>query len=360
MYTQCLNCETLFRVSAADLRAGHGKVRCGACNTVFNALYHLHDEPPAIPTVSERIALNPETPHTGTAAAAPVPPTLQAEAPPPEILSAPAPRPYAEVAPGILDPVASLFPATLAGPFAVALPCASEPAPRFSAFDTEPPEQVIQPEQVIEERPSTEEPAELVAPPAEFSLSEAEGFETGAESYPFALPPPARKPYGWLAACAWSVAIFGLIALLLAQYLYFSRHQLAHHAELRPVLSAFCAAVNGLTPCEIPLRRDINRIEVENRTVQPHPGAPNALLIHLTLANKARFAQPYPVLELSFTDLNANLIAQRRFQPGEYLERGVNIGNGMTPDIPLQVTLELAAPDNGLNFELSSWNLALY
>ncbi len=156
------------------------------------------------------------------------------------------------------------------------------------------------------------------------------------------------------------MAIFGLIVLLLAQYLYFSRHQLARHAELRPVLSAFCAAVNGLAPCEIPLRRDINRIEVENRTVQPHPGAPNALLIHLTLANKARFAQPYPVLELSFTDLNANLIAQRRFQPGEYLERGVNIGNGMTPDIPLQVTLELAAPDNGLNFELSSWSLALY
>ncbi len=164
MYTQCLNCETLFRVSAADLRAGHGKVRCGACNTVFNALYNLHDEPPAIPTVSERIALNPETPHTGTTAAAPVPPTLQAEAPP-ETLSAPAPRPYVEVAPGILDPFASLFPATLAGPFAVALPCASEPAPRFSAFDTEPPEQVIQPEQVIEERPSAEEPVELAAPP---------------------------------------------------------------------------------------------------------------------------------------------------------------------------------------------------
>lgn len=343
MYTQCLHCDTLFRVSAADLRAGQGKVRCGACSTIFNALYNLSDEPPVIPVVSERIAFTPEAPPGGvmeTPAAAPAPPTLQAETPP-ETLSAPAPEP------------------------------SGEPAPHFGAFDTEQPEHVIQLEQTVAEQQAEAQQAELAVPAAEFTLSEAKGFEADesgadAETRPFA--PPARKPYGWfstgpstlLRTGAWSSAIAGLIALLLAQYLYFARNDLARHAELRPALSAFCSALNNMIPCAIPLLRDMRRIEVENRTVQPHPGASNALLVQLTLVNKARFAQPYPALELSFTDLNARLIAQRRFQPGEYLERGVNINSGMTPDIPLQVTLELAAPDNGLNFELSSWNLALY
>lgn len=330
MYTQCLHCDTLFRVSAADLRAGQGKVRCGACNTVFNALYNLNDEPPAIPVVSERIALTPETPPAGimeTPAAA-APPTLHIGTTP-DTPGAPGPEPSGE-----------------------------EPAPQFGAFDTEQPEQIIQLEHTVAE-PQTAEQQAVPAPLFETAGPRAvESTEADAEPHPFA--PPARKSYGWLGAGAWSVALAGLIALLLAQYLYFSRNELARNAGLRPMLSGFCSLLNNIVPCAIPLQRDIRRIEVENRTVQSHPAAPNALLVQLTLVNTARFAQPYPALELSFTDLNARLIAQRRFQAAEYLERGVNMGDGMTPGIPVQVTLELAAPDNGLNFELSSWNLALY
>ncbi len=297
MYTQCPYCDTLFRIGVAELKAGHGKVRCGACNVIFNALYNLNDEAPAIPTVVERITL---TPAAVPASAAEKPPAVKPSLP------------------------------TLH---------TGEPAPGFGAFTTQQPEQV------------TEEHLELAAEP-----QAVESTETPEEPYPLAQPPQD----GWLATCAWSVAIVALITLLLAQYLYFARNELARHVELRPMLSALCAALNNVTPCDIPLRRDIQRIEVESRTVQPHPGAPNALLVQLTLVNKARFAQAYPALELIFTDLNETLVAKRRFQPVEYLEPGVVIKHGMQPDIPLQVTLELAAPDNGLNFELSSWNLVLY
>ncbi|MFP5345119.1 MAG: DUF3426 domain-containing protein, partial [Gammaproteobacteria bacterium] len=264
-----------------------------------------------------------------SAEAALAPQILHGETPPSEIPGAPSPEPSAE-----------------------------EPAPQFGAFDTEQPEHVIQLEQLVAEQQAAEQrgvPAPLFEADGPHAVAST---ETDAEPNPFA--PPARKSYGWLGTGAWSVALAGLIALLLAQYLYFSRNELARHAELRPMLSGFCSLLNNIVPCAIPLQRDIRRIEVENRTVQSHPAAPNALLVQLTLVNTARFAQPYPALELSFTDLNARLIAQRRFQAAEYLERGVNIGDGMTPGIPVQVTLELAAPDNGLNFELSSWNLALY
>jgi predicted Zn finger-like uncharacterized protein len=44
MYTRCPECETTFKLSAADLRRAQGKVRCGDCNFVFNAIEYLAEE----------------------------------------------------------------------------------------------------------------------------------------------------------------------------------------------------------------------------------------------------------------------------------------------------------------------------
>ncbi|MGB7738214.1 MAG: DUF3426 domain-containing protein [Steroidobacteraceae bacterium] len=43
MYSQCPECLTHFRVSAAALRAAHGTVRCGRCGSAFDALPRLSD-----------------------------------------------------------------------------------------------------------------------------------------------------------------------------------------------------------------------------------------------------------------------------------------------------------------------------
>ncbi|MBP7488471.1 MAG: zinc-ribbon domain-containing protein, partial [Azospira sp.] len=37
-------CQTTFRVTPEQLKARGGKVRCGQCQHVFNALEHLLDE----------------------------------------------------------------------------------------------------------------------------------------------------------------------------------------------------------------------------------------------------------------------------------------------------------------------------
>jgi predicted Zn finger-like uncharacterized protein len=44
MYTRCPDCETTFRLGAEDLRRAHGKVRCGDCGNVFNALEFLAED----------------------------------------------------------------------------------------------------------------------------------------------------------------------------------------------------------------------------------------------------------------------------------------------------------------------------
>ena len=44
MFTQCSQCETVFRLSADALRAAGGQVRCGRCGEVFNALARLAED----------------------------------------------------------------------------------------------------------------------------------------------------------------------------------------------------------------------------------------------------------------------------------------------------------------------------
>ena len=45
MFTRCPACETTFRLGAGDLRRAQGRVRCGECSTVFNALEYLAEDP---------------------------------------------------------------------------------------------------------------------------------------------------------------------------------------------------------------------------------------------------------------------------------------------------------------------------
>lgn len=44
MFTCCPQCETIFRVTANQLRAARGDVRCGNCAHVFNAMEYLADD----------------------------------------------------------------------------------------------------------------------------------------------------------------------------------------------------------------------------------------------------------------------------------------------------------------------------
>jgi len=49
MYTRCPNCQTHFRVSREQLQASSGQVRCGRCQSVFDAFATLSAQPPTAP-----------------------------------------------------------------------------------------------------------------------------------------------------------------------------------------------------------------------------------------------------------------------------------------------------------------------
>lgn len=149
-------------------------------------------------------------------------------------------------------------------------------------------------------------------------------------------PPVRQRPPSWL----WtSLALLALLALP-AQYLYYNFDALAHDQRSRPMLENICL----LARCELPARVDISRIRSTNLLVRPHPEFPNALAIDVILYNRADFEQPFPVLEMQFTDAAGRRLASRRFRPEEYLSGELAGARLMPSQTPIRVGLSMLSP----------------
>jgi len=144
-------------------------------------------------------------------------------------------------------------------------------------------------------------------------------------------------------------AIIGVLLLMLGvQWVYFNRTSLAAQADWRPGLESLCSFLR----CELPLRVDLSRIELVNRDVRKHPRVAGALLINATLVNHADFPQPYPILDVTFSNSSGTPVAARRFNPVEYLSDQTDIKAGMPVDTALQVMLEIEDPgEDAVSFQ---------
>jgi len=156
----------------------------------------------------------------------------------------------------------------------------------------------------------------------------------------------------WFGRVLWGGVICFLLMLLAAQLVYTNREQLAQYPTAVPVIDALCAVISSFKTCDN--SRNISQVELLDRDVRSHPKSKNALLITATIINKADFIQPYPVLVMSFSGLNDELIAQRPFQPSEYLGEDVDMEKGMPVKIPVRIMLEIVDPgDEAVNFEFT-------
>ena len=71
--------------------------------------------------------------------------------------------------------------------------------------------------------------------------------------------------------------------------------------------------------CTLPPRHDAATLELLSRDIRPHPSVPGALIISASVRNDADFAQAFPIVEITLSDLDETRIAMRRFQPREYV-----------------------------------------
>ncbi|MEK6747701.1 MAG: zinc-ribbon and DUF3426 domain-containing protein [Pseudomonadota bacterium] len=299
MYTECPSCFTIFRIGPQQLKAASGRVRCGQCGTVFDGLSTLMDELPAdVPSARDEAV--------GKYA-------QQDVAPAPEVAQKSSTR-------------------------------AREPVSRAPA---PPPNESIGRPAEPKSRPSAAA-SFAAAPPsmANYALD-----ELAAPDLAPAGPPSPVLRYALLITLAVVLALGGVL-----QYFYFKRSIMAaKYPAMRPYLEMACAQVSAYFPCEITAPRDLKAMRLTQRDVRSHPGGKaNALMITATFVNEAAFAQAYPILQLSFSDINGKLIAQRRFMPQEYLTSDIRVEEGMKVGVPMKILLEIIDPgEAAVNFEFS-------
>lgn len=336
MYTQCPQCQAIFQVTAEHLKAAGGDVRCGQCLTVFNALDRLSEEVPTQSAAASEKALVAETitddePFADWTEPEPEPEfDASAEAVAEEIDLGDMDTAVVDVS----DYQATEFVAESDTEFADFY---EPPAESVETTDLENETIVLQSEPIDQEEtapaePLAEEPRKTVQVPAvileDLARAKAEHLR------------PSSAP--------WAVGSILLMLVFLTQAIYFARDDLARDPQLRPWLETACAYVG----CSITKPTQTSKIEILGWDVRSHPVAPKALVAGTTLINNAPFAQPYPLLELRFSDMNGTPLAQRRFKPREYLPAGTDLQAGMPPNTPIQVELELMDPGSAaVNFE---------
>ena len=137
-------------------------------------------------------------------------------------------------------------------------------------------------------------------------------------------------------------AVLSIIALLavVAQYLYFELDELARQQSWRPAYTVIC----NVAGCQLPSLYNVEEITAKHLTVKSHPYYKGVLVVDTVITNHAAIAQPFPQLELYFTDTNDKIVAARRFQPGEYLRGELASRTLMPSRQPVHLAIEIADP----------------
>lgn len=416
--TQCPECRTRFRVNHAQLGAANGAVRCGACMHVFNAARHLVADQPVARTATPGDLPRTPAPGATASAPVPAPAPAPAAKPPAAMPVQGTPegktpsdtlwihddldlddidldeelarleREEMQFSRDFLDLEQAPNPAEAL----LTAPDAGEPHDErwaeallnenSSAEEAMPPPLVVSasappdvPEAVDEAAPDaadetltadSADPASLIdSEPGEQPESAQPGASaksrrgagpavTATNSFDLADEPvqldwrPPAKPRGRMAL--WGLLNLLAVALLAGQFIYRNFDDLARQDQYRPWFAQACP----LLGCSLPSKVDIQQIKSSNLMVRAHPEFAGALIVDAIIYNRAPFAQPFPLLEMRFADLQGQPIASRRFKPSEYLAGELAGKTEMPSQTPIRIALEILDPGrHAENYSLS-------
>jgi predicted Zn finger-like uncharacterized protein len=280
MQTQCPHCDTRFRVTENQVNIADGFVRCSVCKEVFNAfeVAEQHDRQPSL--LSQKNSKN-ET-------------------------------------------------------FA-------------PEFDNDTPKSTST-EQSSENSNDIENLQEIEAvdfnktSATDDSRKDAFNFfdEEANESLSHVVPEQYKDSYSsnsstLASSLLWGTGVLFLAATLLIEYTWFNRDQLNQIPQMQVWADKLCQRFE----CKNITLHNPKKIELIARNVYSHPNEKNALIVNITMKNNANFAQPYPIMQISFSDVRGGNVAARRFLPAEYLPAEIQ-----------QSDLQLLEPDTNMTFTM--------
>lgn len=403
MYSQCPDCQTRFRVTAAMLRAAHGTVRCGRCGSAFDALERLSDTiPPAAPEaqpialVSADLAAVPEPTAGGEyhfsaedlervfVEANDWRDSFQAPAAAQEAALEPVDA-GAEAPVVVVDEGTRFEDITLEGE-RIRIEAPPDDGPPAHDLDSTDELEILHhvpesayPEdedaiereiealaQQFEGEPAIEPaavmplaealaPAAAIVPspttqPAAPAAAEPARPAPAAEPVPLAAqrwrrpvedsePEPLAPVSSW-GAWAWSLGSLVLAVVLATQVIHYFRQDLVRHPLVGPPLRA---AYERLGRDLLP-NWDLAAFELRQWGNEADAAAQGRMVVHASLTNRAAFAQPHPILRLELEDRFGATVATRDFEPADYLKNPSQAARLIAPGSSSEAELLLADP----------------
>ncbi len=159
--------------------------------------------------------------------------------------------------------------------------------------------------------PPPDHDADAGRPPADTWKDSPAGNDTEPEA-----EAPDENPSGMLRQAAWAAGATLLALVLLAQGVLVFRNQIVQSSpHMRPFMESLCATIG----CDLPLPRDATLIAIESSDIQPDAGREAFFTLHVTLRNRAEFAQAHPHLEVTLTDARDKALVRRVLEPAQWL-----------------------------------------
>ena len=318
MLTQCPNCETTFRVTAEILRVADGQVRCGRCQTQFDALERLLEEGDPTAAESGRYL------HT----------------PPPEDIEVEEPESMEEI-------TLEGKHIEVSGTYRVLDDDAGEPQIRqevreeWAEIDDGEDERASDAGIVVEESRDDDDFEPEAAPQPIRATRAPLGARLQRNSLDaYDEPPFVAAHHDEPSTGAWAWSVIPLALLLVLQAVHHYRSELARHPRLgAPLMSVYEALGLKLTP-----DWNLHAYGVKQWGVVIDPAAPGTLKVRASITNGAKFSQPYPLLKLVLEDRWGDQVRAREFEPEEYLDPGVAADRLLAPAQQTNATISIVDP----------------